>query len=240
MSASSFTPRIGIYGVDDDANQPSRGCNLWPAGYGAAVIAAGGTPVAVAMPASGRAWEGALAGLDGIIFLGREPSTGRQAANEERLCHRCRDREIPFVGVDWGMHALNLAQGGTLHLDLPRELPNALQHRHPPEPGVRHAILITNGTRLCQLYGEGEIVVNSEHSRAVARVARGFRVSGRALDGVIEAIEAETDDWFALGVQWHPASVTASGLDIQLFRGLVEASREWHAQASRAAYEYAA
>jgi putative glutamine amidotransferase len=239
MSASAYSPHIGIYGRDDDANQPGRGCNLWPAGYGASVSAAGGTPVAVSLPGPGQAWDEALAELDGIVFLGRQLSTGRQAANEERLCQWCRDRQVPFVGVDGGVQTLNLAHGGTLHLDLPRELPAALQHRHPPEPGVRHAILVTGGTRLAHLYGEGEIVVNSEHSRAVARVARGFLVSGRALDGVIEAIEAEDDDWFALGVQWHPASVTASGLDIQLFRGLVEAGREWHARGRRA-YQLAA
>ena len=79
------------------------------------------------------------------------------------------------------------------------------------------------GTILADLYGEGEVVVNSEHRRAVQRVARGFRISASALDGVIEAIEADEDDWFALGVQWQPASATASGLDIQLFRGLVDA-----------------
>jgi gamma-glutamyl-gamma-aminobutyrate hydrolase PuuD len=39
---------------------------------------------------------------------------------------------------------------------------------------------------------------------------------------VIEAIEVDTDEWFALGVQWRPASATASGLDIQLFRGLID------------------
>ena len=48
----------------------------------------------------------------------------------------------------------------------------------------------------------------------------------QVLDGVIEAIEADAADWFALGVQWHPASATASGLDIQLFRGLVNACHE--------------
>ena len=53
-------------------------------------------------------------------------------------------------------------------------------------------------------------------------MARGFRVSARALDSVIEAIEVDSDDWFALGVQWRPASATASGLDIQLFRGLID------------------
>ena len=44
----------------------------------------------------------------------------------------------------------------------------------------------------------------------IARVARGFRVSGEALDGVVEAIEADGDKWFAMGVQWRPASASAS------------------------------
>jgi putative glutamine amidotransferase len=226
MSTPPFSPRIGIYGRDDPGDPQNRGCGLWPVGYEAAVTAAGGTAFVLRMPESGQAWDDALMDLDGIVFLGHEHTTARQAANEDRLCRWCRDREIPFLGVDWGMLALNTAFGGTVHTDLPRELPNALQHRHPPEPGVRHALNVENGTRLSQLYGEGEIVVNSEHTRAVNKVARGFRVSGRALDGVIEAVEAETDGWFALGVQWHPASGTASGLDIQLFRGLVEACRE--------------
>jgi putative glutamine amidotransferase len=103
-----------------------------------------------------------------------------------------------------------------------REVPEALQHRQPPEPGARHAIAVTEGTRLAELYGEGEIVVNSEHRRGVNRLARGFRVCARALDGLVEAIEHESDTWYALGVQWHPASVSASGLDIQVFRGLIE------------------
>jgi putative glutamine amidotransferase len=84
---------------------------------------------------------------------------------------------------------------------------------------------VERGTRLADLYGEGEVVVNSEHTRAVCRLAKGFQVGARALDGVIEAIETEDDAWFAIGVQWQPASVTASGLDIQLFRGLVDACR---------------
>ena len=68
-----------------------------------------------------------------------------------------------------------------------------------------------------------QFIVNSEHTRAINTMARGFRVSAAALDGVVEAIECEADDWFALGVQWHPASASASGLDIQLFRALIDA-----------------
>jgi putative glutamine amidotransferase len=196
-------------------------------GYGAAVTEAGGTPVPLVLSPL-TAWEGILEGLDGVLFVAREPGAPGQVANGERLCRACRDERLPFLGVDQGLYALNAAFGGSLHLDLARECPRALQHQHPPEPGDRHAIDVAGGTLLAQFYGEGEIVVNSEHRRAVCRVARGFRVSARALDGVIEAIEAETDGWFALGVQWHPASASASGLDIQLFRGLVEACRERH------------
>jgi gamma-glutamyl-gamma-aminobutyrate hydrolase PuuD len=118
--------------------------------------------------------------------------------------------------------------------DQPRDLPEALQHRHPPERGLRHAINVFPGTQLAELYGEGEVVVNSEHRRAVQRVARGFKVGAQALDGVIESIEAE-EGWFALGVQWQPASPTASGLDIQLVRGLVEACiHRWSKSRERA------
>jgi len=161
--------------------------------------------------------------VDAVIFAESRATTPRRQAEEERLCEWCRELGLPLLGVDEGMHVLNTTFGGTVHLDIARELPDALQHRQPPEPGVRHAITVTGGTRLAHFYGEGEIVVNSEHRRAVSRVAKGFRVSARALDGVIEAIEADDPGWFALGVQWLPASDTASGLDIQLFRGLVEA-----------------
>jgi putative glutamine amidotransferase len=136
-----------------------------------------------------------------------------------------------LLAVDHALHALNTVHGGTLYLDLPVELPEALQHRHPPEKGLRHAIEVVPGTHLAESYGEGELVVNSEHRRAIAKVARGFRVSAKALDGVVEAIEAESESWYAVGVQWRPASATASGLDIQLFRGLLEACKQRTSQA---------
>src|SRR5262249_2112106 len=133
---------------------------------------------------------------------------------------------LPLLAVDNAMLSLNAVYGGTLPDDLARERPEALQHRHPPERGPRHAIMIPGGTRLGRIYGEGELVVNSEHRRGLARVADGFRVSATALDGVVEAIEAEGHTWFAVAVQWRPASASASGLDIQLFRGLVAAAEQ--------------
>jgi putative glutamine amidotransferase len=229
MSAD-FPIRIGLYGQDPSAGEKPLGCALWPAGYAASVTAAGATPVGLPK-APGRPWEQLLDGLHGVVIIGNE--TDEETVEEERLCRYCRKRGLPILAVDRGLHALNATFGGSLYLNLPRELPEALQHRHPPEPGLRHAITVEPGTRLAELYGEGEIVVNSEHRRAIHRLGRGFQVSARALDGVIEAIEAEAENWFALGVQWQPASTTASGLDIQLFRGLVEAAGARRSQPAR-------
>src|SRR6185503_16457940 len=99
-------------------------------------------------------------------------------------------------------------------------------HRHPPEPGLRHAINVTPGTLMARIFGEGEIVVNSEHRQAIQRVAKGFVATGIALDGVIEAVEHTGPEWFAIGVQWQPASPSASGLDIQVFRALIDAAQK--------------
>jgi putative glutamine amidotransferase len=174
----------------------------------------------------GANWEELLEGIDGVVFASGQSTAPRHAADEERLVEWCREVSLPLLAVDHGLHVLNGTYGGTLYLDLAREVPKALQHQHTPEPGDRHAINVVPGTHLARFYGEGEIVVNSEHRRAICRVARDFRISATALDGVIEAIEAEGEGWFALGVQWHPASASASGLDIQLFRGFIEACSE--------------
>ena len=226
MLATLPPVRIGIYGSEEIDPEESRGCALWAAGTPSAVKAADGTPIILELPRSSQTWDDLLDDLDGIVIMGRESSTPRQAAEEERLCQWCYDRHLPVLAVNRGMQIFNTTFGGTSFLDLPRELPQALQHRHPPERGLRHAITVVPGTRLANLYGEGEIVVNSEHRSAINKLARGFVVSARALDGVVECIEAEDEDWFALGVQWNPAAASASGLDIQLFRGLTDACRE--------------
>jgi putative glutamine amidotransferase len=231
MSASP-SPRIGLYGSDEASAPRFRASNVWGTGYRAMVSAAGGTPVPLRrMP--GCSWDELLDRVDGVVFAGGAASPAALGADEERLCEWCRELALPLLAVDRGLHALNLTFGGTLHHDLPRDLPLALQHKGVPEPGDRHAATVHGGTRLAGLYGAGEVVVNSEHRRAVCRVAQGFIVGATSLDGVVEAIEAEDDRWFALGVQWHPASASASGLDLQLFRGLVDAcgqagSRQGH------------
>jgi putative glutamine amidotransferase len=224
MSNKQPSIRIGVYGYDSTSKNERHGCGLWGAGYAACLETA--EAVAVALPESPAvSWSETLADIHGILLIGHDSDTRRNLAGADALVLWCREHEFPILGVDHGMHILNSTFGGTLFQDVGREFPEALQHRHPPERGLRHAINVIPGTVMADIYGEGEIVVNSEHRRAIQRVARNFRASALALDGVVEAIESEKEDWFAVGIQWHPASATASGLDIQVFRGLVTAAQ---------------
>jgi putative glutamine amidotransferase len=211
--------RIAIFG--SEVSTPGRGVGLWSIGYQGAVTAASATPVFVQAPGKKQSWSQLLDGFKGVVVCGFQQAD--RQTEMESLCVWCKQRKFPVLAIDSGLLALNAALGGANYTDLPRELPEALQHRHPPEPGLRHAINVQPDTMLARIYGEGEIVVNSEHRQAIQRVAPGFKISGTALDGVIEAIESTSETWFALGVQWQPASASASGLDIQVFRGLVDA-----------------
>jgi putative glutamine amidotransferase len=228
MNTPAPTPtiRIGILGSDPSPKNERHGSGLWPAGFQAAVTYAEGTPVMLGETLDDEFWDEQIDALHGILLVGNEKIAEPRTADAEKLCEWCQEHRLPLLCVDHGLHVMNTTFNGTLFTDLAREQPEALQHRHPPEKGLRHALNVISGTRLAQLYGEGEVVVNSEHRRGIDRVARGFRVCAQALDGVIEALEAVSDRWFAMGIQWQPASSTASGLDIQVFRGLVHAARE--------------
>ena len=72
-----------------------------------------------------------------------------------------------------------------------------------------------------RVYGDGEIRVNSMHHMAIDDVAASFRVTARAPDGVIEAIESAVENWTALGVQFHPEAENASALDVKIFEEFV-------------------
>lgn len=217
------TIRIGIYG--SEVGQPGKSIGLWDSGYQGGVIAAGATPVFLKPATGNRSWDEIFQDCDGVVACGFNTGPVRHG-DLESLALWARATRFPILAIDKGMLALNAALGGLNYEDLPRELPDALQHRHPPELGLRHAILVQPNTLMARIYGEGEVVVNSEHRQAVQRVAKNFNVAATALDGVIEAIEHGPDNWFALAVQWQPASASASGLDIQVFRALIEAAEQ--------------
>jgi putative glutamine amidotransferase len=65
-------------------------------------------------------------------------------------------------------------------------------------------------------------MVNSSHHQAVGKIGKGLRVAATAPDGIIEAIES-INHKFVIGVEWHPEYLNPNDLDLNLFKGLIEA-----------------
>src|SRR5205085_2232301 len=69
-----------------------------------------------------------------------------------------------------------------------------------------------------------ELCVNSFHHQAIDALGDGLRVSARAPDGTVEAIEDPSRP-FLLGVQWHAETLVHRPYEAALFRRFVDACR---------------
>ena len=72
-------------------------------------------------------------------------------------------------------------------------------------------------------------MVNSSHHQAV-RTLGGNIVIGAVSqeDGVIEAVELDSSDHFAVGVQWHPErTYTHSAFSRAIFSAFAQAAMAW-------------
>jgi putative glutamine amidotransferase len=132
---------------------------------------------------------------------------------DRHLCKMTAERKIPLFAVGVGMQLLNVSFGGTLFLHIPDDRPKALPHWDYTDPLHAHPIRVKEGSIMEKVYKcnpsnryeTHDIRVLSCHHMAVDDVARGFRVTARCPDGIVEAIESNTE-WFAFGTQFHPAS----------------------------------
>ena len=181
------------------------------------VTRGGGRPVVVSLrqrlPASAA----------GVLLLGGEDVAPARYGETDRHCERINEprdawefellpralaRDIPILAVCRGIQVLAVALGGTLVQDLPVELRgrgvrSRVLHRGPKQTDSTHRISIAPRTLLARLIPTKTALVNSHHHQAVRKVPPKIRVSARANDGAIEAIEHATKR-FVLGVQWHP------------------------------------
>lgn len=182
--------------------------------YARAVSLAGGLPVYVSREADAAelAWR-----LDALVLAGGldvdprlyggvpgpastviDPESDRF---EIQLVHGALQADIPILGICRGLHVLNVALGGTLISDLP--VGEGTSHSfllYPPHERV-HRVTLEPESVLYGIYGP-EVHVNSLHHQAVAELGRIVEPTGRADDGVVEAVELRGGR--AIGVQWHP------------------------------------
>lgn len=208
--------------------------------YVEALRRAGAVPLLLAHPDPEDAGQ-VLDTVDGLVLTGgadidpqaygarneglSRDTNPRADASEMALARAALERRVPTLGICRGMQVLNVALGGTMRQHVTTE-----QGPHRPEPtdfdAVKthgHDITLVTGSRLAAIYHRTQRAVNSYHHQALDRVADGLRVTARAADGVVEAVE-HTDGWDCIGVQWHPEK-TLDGSDDVLFTGFVAGLR---------------
>jgi putative glutamine amidotransferase len=231
-------PLIGLNADYRSAKKDSSAFSYVAAGYYDSILAAGGIPVIVPPFEDENDLSAILDQLQGFVMVGGadldprrdgwmlHPSVRmletRREVFDRLLIRSLAERRLPLLAIGVGMQLLNLSQGGNLFLHIPEDLPNAIPHKDLQDPQHRHGLTIVPGSLMERVYGDGEIRVNSIHHMAIDEVAPGFAVTARCPDGVIEAIESEMEDWFALGTQFHPEAESASALDIRIFGEFIE------------------
>ena len=228
-------PLIGISGNFSEDN-----CML-ARGYYQSILEAGGVPVIIPPYPHREQLVCTLDSLDAVLlsggadidprYMGETPDYNllhniNPARDEQEimLVRLAVDRQLPILGICRGIQTMAAALGGGVHQDIYAALGNELlKHSQDEERGVAtHGVDIEPGSLLHTLFGD-TLVVNTFHHQAVSAVPEGFRVTARATDGVIEAMET-TDGRPMVGVQWHPECfiLKENRCMMPLFKWLVE------------------
>jgi putative glutamine amidotransferase len=219
-------PYIGITSDLDTGQQknslyPGDPTHILRAFYTEAVIAGGGIPLLLPVSAQPDLIEAYVEMIEGLLIPGSAsdidpshygelplprlgPGNPERADFELAITRKALEKGIAILGICGGMQVLNVAFEGSLYQDIPSQLPEAIKHQQAA-PGwyATHGVMLENGSLLSEIVGASSYRVNSFHHQAVKVVARGFQVTARADDGVIEGIE-KPGNGFVLGVQWHP------------------------------------
>jgi putative glutamine amidotransferase len=240
MAAMKYRPLIGIntdYRVVAKGRTPH---SFIHSGYFECLLAANALPVIIPPLTKEADLTPILDRLDGVMLTGGDdldprkmglsphPSitmvTERRELADRLLCKVVQQRRMPVLGIGLGMQELNVVAGGGLFLHLPEDMPKGIPHRDPHGGAHRHTVVMQPGTRLEEIYGPGEIRVNSYHHQGVRKLASLFRVGAVAPDGLIEGFEGKDPSWWVTGVQWHPENEGNISLDMQLIEAFVAAA----------------
>ena len=221
--------------------------------YVAAVQSAGATAVIIPLHERQDRVARLLAGTQGVLLPGSGfdvdparygearisecgPADAGRTAVDELLLQDAFNLRKPILAICHGVQTLNVWLNGTLIQDLKTVLKTPVDHSPGREVVSAHPLHIAPGSRLASLLqNEGRLDAelraecNSSHHQAIGRVGDNLRVTAVSpVDSVIEAVELESADHFAVGVQWHPErTYTASPLSRALFTAFIRASSSW-------------
>jgi putative glutamine amidotransferase len=236
----NYRPLIGINTDFRVSPKTKVTCSLTPSGYYDCLLTANALPVMIFPLIRESELLPILEQLDGVVLTGGDdldprklgmshhPSvtliSERREIADRLLCKLVQQARIPTLGIGLGMQELNVVSGGGLFVHLPEDMPRSIPHYDPHGGAHRHTVVMQPKTRLEEIYGPGEIRVNSYHHQGVRKLAPNFRVAALAPDGLIEAFEGKDPGCWVVGVQWHPENEGHISLDMQLIESFVQAA----------------
>jgi putative glutamine amidotransferase len=240
-------PRIGVpwrTAAEEAANKRTKINN-----YLNAVEQAGGEAVLLSLTSGAETLKREAENLDAFALTGspadidpahfgakRHPAAADADHARERTDFTLLEHALaagkPVLAICYGIQSLNVFLGGSLIQDIPTELGTKICHSPEEDelpdgtetPDAIHGATLDPG-RVFTLSGSVHAEVNSWHHQSVLEPGLGLRVTARAPDGVIEAVEwTENSNW-VVGVQWHPERMQTDPLAQALFREFVTAAR---------------
>ena len=235
-------PVIGITGNVTEGNLSLL------SGYFKSIVAAGGIPMVIPPYEDTSLMIEMLGRIDGLLlsggadlnplFLNEQPVEALHNINPWRdrqellLVRLAANRQIPILGICRGIQVMTAALGGKLYQDINTQMEGQhIKHSQDLDRAyASHTVTLEPDSILAKLFNTETLAVNSFHHQAVKEPAPGFRVTARATDGVIEAVES-TEYKSMLGVQWHPECfiVNHDEYMLPLFDWLIKESNEFKA-----------
>ena len=203
--------------------------------YDLAVLQSGGVPVTAPTTTDRTALAEAVRRTDGVLLTGGDdinpglyadrlpravyqtidptPDGGGRDLRELRLIAEAFRQRKPLLAICRGHQLLNVAFGGELVADIRRQLPQAMNHHRLDKAGdLVHKVALTAGSLLAKITGTRILGVNSSHHQAVLRPAEPLVAVARSRDGIVEAMELNSEAAravpFLLSVQFHPERLT--------------------------------